>query len=60
MLPLVGHSDRPTPVASKTVVRPMEMSDLSSLPAIRVWAETEFSLEFDVLTDPRPTNLCNS
>jgi len=39
----------------------MEMTDHPSLPAIRVCAETEFSLEFDVLTDPnqheRPTNL---
>jgi hypothetical protein len=32
----------------------MEMIDRPSLPAIRVCAETEFSLEFDVLTDPEP------
>ena len=32
----------------------MEMTDHPSLPAIRGCAETEFSLEFDVLTDPKP------
>lgn len=34
--------------------RPMEMPFHPSLPAIRVCAETEFSLEFDDLTDPKP------
>jgi hypothetical protein len=32
----------------------MEMTDPPSLRAIRVCAEMEFSLEFDVLTDPKP------